>query len=418
MTSIAVVTPWHNAHELAPAYWNAMAYLGLADQVIVVDNASTPPLEHPKQAGVQIIRSATNQGFSKASNLGLDVADTDAVLFLNNDVRMTDTLWIERIRSHVETGVLVGAHLRDEPHAAVDGQPVPYLDGWCLAGMRADLEALGGWDDLEEPSYYGDNLLCARAVAAGMKLVQVDAGIEHLGNYTSRRYKGRDEVAARNRGRYETEVRNLRKPVGRVGAKVAVITAALPTRGHLLADAIASVATQTLPAHRHLVAVDLQREGSAAVRNQLAAAAYDCDWLAFLDDDDVLYPHHLERLVAAGEEHGADLVYPWCDVEGRSDGWNPSRSFDADALRQGNYVPITCLVRRRTFDRLGGFRPFEQWPPEMQTFDGGGFRGHEDWDLWIRMLDAGCSFVCVPERTWRYRLHAGSKTVVGERTAA
>lgn len=416
MPSITVVTPWHNAHELAPAYWQAMSYLGLADQVIVVDNASTPPLEHPKQAGVQIVRQPFNVGFSKASNVGLALATTDAVLFLNNDVRMVDPGWVEQIRSHVETGVIVGAHLRSDHHAAVDGQPVPYLDGWCLAGMRADLEQLGGWDDLEEPSYFGDNLLCARAVAAGMELRQVDVGLEHLGNYTSRRYAARDQVAGRNRARYEQAVRELRRPT--VTAKVAVITAALPTRGALLADAISSVAAQTLPAHRHLVAVDLQREGSAAVRNQLAASAYDCEWLAFLDDDDVLYPHHLERLVAAGEAQAADLVYPWCDVEGRSDGWNPSRLFDADALRQGNYVPITCLVSRRTFDRMGGFRQYEQWSPEMQSFDGGGFRGHEDWDLWLRMLDAGCTFVCVPERTWRYRLHPGSKTVVGERAAA
>lgn len=213
MTSINVVTPWHNAHELAPAYWKAMEALGPRDGVVVIDNASVPPLEHPRRERVQIIRSAGNLGFSKASNLGIFSAPADAIVFLNNDIRATSGDWPEQIRAALEPGVLVGAHLRDEPHASVDGHAVPYLDGWCLAGMRADIDGLGGWDEhYEEPSYFGDNDLCVRAVAAGMELRQVNVGLAHLGNYTSRRYASRDDVTARNRARYETAVRRLRKP--------------------------------------------------------------------------------------------------------------------------------------------------------------------------------------------------------------
>ena len=96
------------------------------------------------------------------------------VLFLNNDIRMTDHRWLEDIREAVEPGVLVGP-LRYDNHAKVDDQHLPYIDGWCLAGMREDLLELGGFDEsLEEPAYYSDNLLCLEARAHGMTLRDVE----------------------------------------------------------------------------------------------------------------------------------------------------------------------------------------------------------------------------------------------------
>ena len=68
------------------------------------------------------------------------------MLFLNNDIAATAADWVEPIRDALEPGVLVGASLRHDPHGAVDGQPFPYLDGWCLAGMTEDLLELDGFD--------------------------------------------------------------------------------------------------------------------------------------------------------------------------------------------------------------------------------------------------------------------------------
>ena len=212
MTSLTVVTPWHNCHELAPAYWRAISVLADADRIIVVDNASEPPLEHPGIRGAIVHRVDTNLGFSKACNVAFDLVKTDAVCFLNNDIRMVSATWADNIRQALQPGTLVGAHLRADPHTAVDdGKPIPYLDGWCLAIMRDDLHAIGGWDELEEPSYWGDNILCVRATAAGMRLAEVPVGLTHIGNYTSRRIQARDDLSALNRGRYEQVVRESRQ---------------------------------------------------------------------------------------------------------------------------------------------------------------------------------------------------------------
>lgn len=204
--TVTVVTPWHNAHELIPAY-SAAINAAYPDAVLIVDNASEPPILAPG-----VIRQETNLGFNKANNVALHAAETDAVLFLNNDIVHTGPNWLDPIRSALKPGRLIGAQLRMDEHARIDGRLFPYLDGWCLAGMRADLLALGGWDEtLDEPAYYGDNLLSLRAQQAGMKLVQVNVALRHLRDYTSNRMdpQHKIDVTMANRARFIKAAREV-----------------------------------------------------------------------------------------------------------------------------------------------------------------------------------------------------------------
>ncbi len=178
MTSIAAVTPWHNHLELERDYWAAIRVAGDL-KVLVIDNGSVPPLPNA-------IRLGWNTGFSHACNVGLELAQTDAVLFLNNDIAALTEDWDVALREAVEPGVLAGAQLRYDPHGMIGADPLPYLDGWCLAGMRHDLLELGGFDeDYTEPAYYSDNDLCLRARAAGMTLREVKVSLRHKGGGTT-----------------------------------------------------------------------------------------------------------------------------------------------------------------------------------------------------------------------------------------
>lgn len=169
----------------------------------------------------------------------------------------------------------------------------------------------------------------------------------------------------------------------------------------MLGENVASVAKQTLKPREHLIAVDYDRRGSAYMRNQLVAASRHGDWIAFLDDDDIMWPNHLERL-AEEAEAGADIVYS------QADGYPVARPFDADELRAGgNMIPATVLMRRDLFREVGGFKPSEVC-----------LNGWEDRQLWADALDAGAKFAFVPEPTWIYRLLPTSKTHVGEALAA
>lgn len=171
---------------------------------------------------------------------------------------------------------------------------------------------------------------------------------------------------------------------------ITLVTPTVPGRGDLLAELAASVAAQTYMPDAWLVGVDHERRGPAAVRNGLVAKA-GTQWVAFVDDDDLLDPHHFET-VAAHLDGSADVVYTLCRVPGE-----PvlediiSAPFDVDRmLDDRNQVPVTVTMRRSTFVELGGF--------------GTETARDEDYDLWRRALRAGARFRQVPEVTWTYRL--------------
>lgn len=200
--TITVVTPWLNHRELQKGYWAALRTEEC--QVIVVDNGSDPALPNAWRMGY-------NSGFSPASNVGLELARTDAVLFLNNDIVAQKPGWLELIREALEPGVLVGPVIRYDPHGHVDGVPLPYLDGWCLAGMREDLLELEGFDEAyEEPSYWSDNDLSFRARLNGMTLREIRTPIYHLASSTSGGIDGPGvrDVYDRNKQKFQALVRD------------------------------------------------------------------------------------------------------------------------------------------------------------------------------------------------------------------
>jgi glycosyltransferase involved in cell wall biosynthesis len=203
--SIAIITPWHNHLELADDYFTAVNRRRPIDELLIVDCGSTPALPFAT------LRSDLNLGFVGGSNLGLEHATADVVLFLNNDVRLLRSHWLEEFRDEVESGVLVGS-LRFDRHADFQGQSLPYIDGWCLAGMRDDLLELGGFDSqLQEPAYFSDNLLCLEARAAGMMLRDVRVGLSHLKNVTAgSAFEPTVQAATQaNRAVYEARAREL-----------------------------------------------------------------------------------------------------------------------------------------------------------------------------------------------------------------
>jgi GT2 family glycosyltransferase len=94
----------------------------------------------------------------------------------------------------------------------VDGTLFPYIDGWCLAGMTKDIYALGGFDeDLAEPAYYSDNLLCLQARMSGMTLRDVRVLLHHKVSVTSEpgRNPEVEAASAANRKMYQALARSV-----------------------------------------------------------------------------------------------------------------------------------------------------------------------------------------------------------------
>ena len=144
-----------------------------------------------------------------------------------------------------------------------------------------------------------------------------------------------------------------------------------------------------------------QRQSGVAVARNRGAAAARGTWLAFLDADDVWLPHKLERQLASAETrthfiysdrinigHLAGLPEIQSDLQYLYEG-----AVFAEVLL-GNVITTSSVVMRRsTFDALGGFSEDPDLPPA------------EDWDLWLRVAAHHRIDVC-REPLVKYRLHA------------
>jgi LmbE family N-acetylglucosaminyl deacetylase len=216
----------------------------------------------------------------------------------------------------------------------------------------------------------------------------------------------------------------------REGPRISVVVRTRD-RPELLAEALASLAAGTyrraevvlvndggkrpvLPEGYPLpvVWVDLAQSQGRAAAAQAGVAAATGDYVAFLDDDDLAAPEHLETLAGLVSAAGVRVAYTDAAVavyELEAEGWvcrerrlPYSRDFDPDVLRVDNYIPFnTLLIERRLFGQAG---PFDSSLPFF-----------EDWDFLIR-LSALTPFHHRAQVTCEYRhFRGGGHHVFGER---
>lgn len=172
---------------------------------------------------------------------------------------------------------------------------------------------------------------------------------------------------------------------------VTVVIATIPPRRALLRRALASVKAQTVRPAALAVAVDHRREGAAATRNR-ALERVDTSWVAFLDDDDEMYPDHLKLLARYARLSNADVVYPGYDTAGDDPVGMFGVPFSPVFLERRNFIPVTVLARTQAVRDAGGFQP--------RPDDNGD--PCEDWGLWLAMHACGATFAHLPVKTWRW----------------
>ena len=149
---------------------------------------------------------------------------------------------------------------------------------------------------------------------------------------------------------------------------------------------------------REVFAPDQAPLGRAQAANQALSAAQG-EYCLYLDDDDLIDPDHLSRLVSSlGSQGAAPAAYAGVRVE-TADG-QLIRDYDlpwsVERLQALNFLPIHAVLFRRSVVLELGLQ-FREDLPVL-----------EDWDFWRRLAQAG-AFIHVSGVSARYRkLDSGS----------
>ena len=140
--------------------------------------------------------------------------------------------------------------------------------------------------------------------------------------------------------------------------------------------------------------------GLAAARN-LGIAKAKGEYLCALDADDRLEPSYFAKAVPLLDADPS-LAFVSCWLRTFGDDtweWTPDRC-DLPALLWEDTVLTAALVRRDAVVAAGGYDT--QMPGQ----------GHEDWDLWLTLVERGCRGTILREVLFHYRRRAGSMSTV------
>lgn len=141
------------------------------------------------------------------------------------------------------------------------------------------------------------------------------------------------------------------------------------------------------------------RRGANAARNQ-GVRSSAAQWIAFQDSDDEWLPFKLKMHLDEAVESGADVI--WSPVltaidDPRAVHQTHNSGPVLGALCSGNFISLQAtLISRTAFEAVGGLD--ERLPR------------YQDWDLWLKLAQAGFSFVEHPTPSVRLYLSDDSIT--------
>ena len=197
--SASIIIPaWNGQQFIGPCLHSLRECTSEPYETIIVDNGSsdqTVALAREAQV-THLITNAYNTGFAYAVNQGLQMAQADVLILLNQDI-VAQPGWLtpilERLQTEADVGIvgckllypdgqvqhaggqflepsLEGIHHHEDGGAQVPHH-IDFVTGAAFAIRRACWQAVGEFDEGFDPAYFEDVDYCLRATAAGWRVV-------------------------------------------------------------------------------------------------------------------------------------------------------------------------------------------------------------------------------------------------------
>ena len=138
---------------------------------------------------------------------------------------------------------------------------------------------------------------------------------------------------------------------------------------------------------RHATNAGLARARNGAI--DLARSPF----VMVLDADNELHPRCVQRLHSSLAASEFGFAYSIIERFGDLQGLMGTAGWSHELLRGGNYIDAMALLRKSTWERVGGYNRMK-------------IGGWEDYDFWCKCVEAGIDGLLVPEILCRYRTTA------------
>lgn len=436
---------------------------GIDLELFVVDNASHDgtfawlQAERRRRPNLAVARMPDNVGFGPAVNVGLQRSTADYIVILNNDT-IPAPGWLNHLLAVMHADPLVGIvspmtnFVGHGPQIDPDARDLPpkpaeieryarsiagrfeplYVPNrlvfFCVMLRRSLVDQIGSLDEIYRKGNFEDDDYCLRTRMAGYRLaIARSAFVYHHGSTTFKLNRishshwmevNRDRFF-RKAGRIATSSRPWSPASSICSLSVIVRTKDRPA---LLRKALTSLANQT----RRDFEVVLVNDGGADVADLVQAftpffpvvyvyhekpkgrtAAMNAglsrargEWIAYLDDDDILYPWHFESLLQAAQESGSRVVYSdsnrvlFLSAESSTPvllTGAPPWKYNRRELLVSNYLPVHTYIHTRELGEQAG-----PWNEQLDRL--------EDYEFLLR-LNALADFHHLDSVTCEYRYY-------------
>ncbi len=380
--------------------------------------------EKIKHPFFKVFRMDQNIGFGAAVNFGIRKSNGAFIVILNNDTIVSPE-WLENLLEALEKnpsiGIIspvtnyVGEGPQIDTNAANLSPDIELIQKYalsiqtrtklinepnrlvffCVMIRRELIDIIGDLDIAYDKGNFEDDDYCLRALLAGYQLaIAPNAFVYHMGSATFIKNKiSHDNYMEQNRirfykktGRIATSIRKNESYSTDRDIDISIIVRT-KNRPVLLEKALNSLVNQTyknfevvlindggsdiyelIRKYNNLLFINYIHNETSKGRSSAANIGIDlsqCNHVTFLDDDDIVYPWHLETLIQAANQFSSGFVYS---------NYNRSlflteNTYNPDIIKGGlvweynklellinNFLPIhTWLVSKECIQQVGKF---------------------------------------------------------------